>query len=103
MLWIQSENGPGLNWIWGIAAFGLSAIIYNVAFFILCSVFTPSLSTRVEDDTEVQGDDVVHVVRHITSGDEQLDSYIKVYATARAVTAVSIVSVIAGGIAIAFF
>ena len=103
MLWITSSDGPGFDWIWGIAAFGAAAIVFNLAFFLLCSVFAPSLSSLVEDDTEVHGDDVVHVVRHAEIGDQALDSYIRAYATARATSAVAIASGVAIGVALAFF
>ena len=103
LLWTASPGGPGLDWIWAVAAFGLGAIVYNLAFFLLCTVFASGLSSHVEDDTEVHGDDVVHVVRHKVSGDETLDFYIRAYASARAITAVTIVSVTLGGLAIVFF
>ncbi len=103
LLWTTSPAGPGLDWIWGVAAFGFGAIIYNLAFFLLCMMFVPELSSQVEDDTEVHGDDVVHVVRHKVSGDKILDFYIRAYASARAITAVTIVSVTLGSLAVIFF
>jgi len=103
LLWTVSPGGPGFDWIWGVAAFGLGAIVYNLAFFLLCTAFASGLSSQVEDDTEVHGDEVVHVVRHTVSSDETLDCYIRYYANARAVTAVTIISVIFGGLAIVFF
>ncbi len=103
LVWIQSPGGPGLDFIWGVAAFGLAAIVYNVAFFILCSIFAPWLSDMVEDDTEVSGDDVVHVVKHTETGDEAIDSYVRTYAAARGATAVAIVSGVMVAIALMFF
>lgn len=103
LLWVNSSGGPGLDWIWGVAAFGLGVVLFNVAFFILCSIFASSLSSRVEDDTEVDGDTVVHVVRHQQSGHEPLDFYIRAYATARATTAVAITIVVMGSLAVYFF
>ena len=103
LYWIASPGGPGLDWIWGVAGFGLAAIVYNLVFFALCSVFAPGLSNYVEDDTEVQGDDVVHVVRYANAGNPDLDSYIKTYATARGVSAVAIISGIMIAIAWNFF
>ena len=103
LYWIASPGGPGLDWIWGIAAFGAAAILYNLVFFLLCSIFAPGLSNYVEDDTEVQGDDVVHVVRYTTADDPGLDSYIKTYATARGVSAVAIISGIMIAVAWNFF
>lgn len=103
LAWISSPGGPGLDWIWGIAAFGVAAILYNLSFFVLCSVFAPGLSNYVEDDTEVQGDDVVHVVRYGKADDPNLDRYIKTYATARGVSAVAIISCIMIAVAWNFF
>lgn len=103
LYWIASPGGPGLDWIWGIAAFGAAAILYNLVFFLLCSIFVPGLSNYVEDDTEVQGDDVVHVVRYTKADDPGLDSYIKTYATARGVSAVAIISGIMIAVAWNFF
>ena len=103
MLWVISPDGPGFDWIWCVAAFGVAAVVYNAALFALCSVFTPGLSELVEDDTEIHGDDVVHVVRHQETGDEELDAFIRSYANARAATAVAIVSGIMITLALVFF
>ncbi len=103
LLWTNSTNGPGLDWIWGIAAFGLGVIIYNIAFFVFCSIFAPGLAGLVEDKTEVRGDTVVHVVEHAEVGDESIDFYIRAYASARATTATSIVLGILVTIALMFF
>ncbi len=103
LAWVNSTGGPGFDWIWVVAAFGLGAVIYNVAFFALCSIFVPGLSSLVEDDTEVQGDDVTHVVKHIETGDETVDFYIRAYAAARGTSAVAIVSGIMVAIALMFF
>ncbi|MGH1420042.1 MAG: hypothetical protein ACRBCJ_14395 [Hyphomicrobiaceae bacterium] len=101
--WANSSEGPGLDWIWGIAIFGAAAVAYNVAFFVLCSAFFPKFATLVKDDTEVQGDDVAHVVRYASTGDDVMDAYIRTYATARATSAVAIVSVIVATVALTFF
>ena len=103
LVWITSPGGPGFGWIWCVAAFGAAAIAYNLTLFALCSVLVPSLSGLVEDDTEVHGDDVVHVVRHVETGDRALDSYVRAYATARAITAVAIVSGVVIAVALTFF
>lgn len=103
LLWINSPKGPGLDWIWGIAAFGAAVILYNIAFFLVCSLFAPGLAKFVRDDTEVHGDDVVHVVRHAETGDEAMDGYIRAYANARATSAVAIVSAIMIAVALVFF
>lgn len=103
LAWVNSSGGPGFDWIWAVAAFGLAAVAYNIAFFGLCSIFAPGLSSLVEDDTEVHGDDVTHVVKHMETGDETIDFYIRSYASARAITAVAIVSGIMASIALAFF
>ncbi len=101
--WASTSQGPGLDWIWGVAIFGAAAIVYNLAFFLLCSVFAPTLASFVKDDTEVQGDDVTHVVHYAESGNDILDSYIRAYASARGVSAVAIVSGIMATIALTFF
>jgi len=103
LLWANSPQGPGLTFIWGVAAFGLGVIVYNVAFFVLCSIFIPGLAAFVEDDTQVHGDDVTHVVRHVEVGDEAVDFYIRAYASARATSAVAIVSGIMIAAALMFF
>lgn len=103
LLWVASSGGPGLDWIWGVAAFGVAALIYNIAFFVLCSLYAPELASLVEDDTEVHGDDVVHVVRHAETGEKTTDDYIRTYATARGVTAVTIVSAVMITGAVLFF
>jgi len=103
LTWVNSAQGPGLDWIWGIAAFGAAAAIYNLAFFLLRSIFAPALASFVKDDTEVQGDDVTHVVHYGESGDDTLDPYIRAYASARGVSAAAIVSVIMITIALTFF
>ena len=102
-MWITSPGGPGFDWIWCVAAFGAAAIAYNLSLFALCSVLVPSLAGLVEDDTEVQGDDVVHVVRHVETGDRALDPYVRAYATARATTAVAIVSGVVITVALTVF
>jgi len=103
LLWANSSQGPGLDWIWAVAAFGAAAILYNITFFIGCSLFAPGLSEFVRDDTEVRGDDVTHVVSHAETGDKTIDGYIRAYANARATSAVAIVSVIVVAIALIFF
>ena len=103
LLWASSSQGPGLDWIWAVAAFGVAAILYNITFFLACSVFAPELSKFVRDDTEVHGDDVTHVVSHAETGDKTIDGYIRAYANARATSAVAIVSVIIASIALIFF
>ena len=103
MYWVVSPQGPGWNWIWVVAAFGFAAIAYNTAFFSLCSVFASSLANLVEDDTEVQGDTVTHVVRRREVRDEAVDFYVRAYATARAISATAIVSGIMIAIALWFF
>lgn len=103
LLWASSSQGPGLNWIWGVAAFGLGAIVYNIAFFLLCTIFVPGLSGLVREDTEVHGDTVAHVVHHTETGDETLDFYIRSYSAARATTAIAIVSGILIAVALIFF
>lgn len=103
LMWVNSSQGPGLDWIWTIAAFGAAALVYNIAFFILCSIFAPGLSALVSDDTEVQGDDVAHVVRYEATGTEAVDAYVRTYATARGVSAVAIVSGIMIALALTFF
>ncbi|MBU1210071.1 MAG: hypothetical protein KJ587_02220 [Alphaproteobacteria bacterium] len=101
--WVSSSGGPGFDWIWAVAAFGLAAVVYNIAFFVLCSVFVPGLSTLVEDATQVHGDDVTHVVKHAETGNKTIDFYIRAYATARGTTAVAIVSGVMAAIALTFF
>ncbi len=103
LLWVASPGGPGLDWIWGIAAFGAGVLLYNAAFFTLCSLFASGLANLVEDDTEVEGDNVVHVVKHAETGDEAFDFYIRSYATARGTTAVAIISSIMITLALIFF
>ena len=103
LYWTASPGGPGLDWIWGIAAFGAAAILYNLSFFVLCSIFTPGLSNYVEDDTEVQGYDVVHVVRYANASDPDINRFVKTYATARGVSAVAIISGIMSAVAWNFF
>lgn len=103
LTWVNTAGGPGFDWIWLVAAFGLGAVIYNIAFFALCSLFLPGLANFVEDDTEVHGDDVTHVVRHIETGNENIDFYVRSYAAARGTTAVAIVSVVMAAVALYFF
>jgi hypothetical protein len=103
LLWANSSGGPGLDWIWGVAAFGFGAIVYNIAFFLLCSIYVPGMASLVEDDTEVEGDTVTHVVRHVEVGDETSDFYIRAYASARGTTAVAIISGIMIAVALYFF
>lgn len=103
LAWINSSGGPGFDWVWAVAAFGVAVVVYNGVFFGLCSVFVPGLSNLVEDDTEVRGDDVTHVVKHAETGDESMDFYIRNYAAARSVSAAAIVSVIVAGVAWTFF
>ena len=103
LLWANSSQGPGLDWIWGVAAFGLAAIIYNIAFFMLCSIFVPDLSALVKDDTEVHGDSVTHVVKYDELGDETIDFYIRAYANTRATSAVAIGMGIMIALAVIFF
>lgn len=103
LLWLTSPGGPGIDWVWGIAAFGAAVIVYNLAFFALCSMFASGLSDLVEDDTEVKGDNVVHVVRHAETGDETIDFYIRAYATARGVSASAIGAGVLIGLALWFF
>ncbi len=103
LYWISTPAGPGLDWIWGVAAFGAAAILYNIAFFILCSIFVPGLSKFVKDDTEVEGDTVTHVVTHGQIGDKRIDDYIRAYASARAATATTIVAGVLIAAALLFF
>lgn len=103
LAWLRSSDGPGLDWIWAVAAFGAAALLYHAAFFALCSIFAPALAQLVRDDTEVQGDDVAHVVHYQETGNQALDSYVRAYATARGVSAAAIVSLIIATIAIIFF
>lgn len=103
LAWVNSTGGPGFDWVWAVAAFGVAAVVYNGVFFALCSAFVPGLSDLVEDGTEVHGDDVTHVVKHAETGDERIDFYIRNYATARGVSVVAIVSVIVASIALIFF
>ncbi|MBU2581817.1 MAG: hypothetical protein KJ622_08875 [Alphaproteobacteria bacterium] len=103
LAWVNSTGGPGFDWIWAVAAFGFGAVIYNAVFFALCSAFVPGLSALVEDDTQVHGDDVTHVVKHAETGDERIDFYIRAYATSRGVSAAAIVSAIMATIALTFF
>lgn len=97
LLWVVSPGGPGFDWIWALAAFGVGVIACNLAFFALCSMFVPSLGDMVEDETRVEGNDVVHVVHHPETGDAVTDFYIRAYATARGVS----VSAIGAGVLIA--
>jgi hypothetical protein len=103
LFWVSSSRGPGFDWIWAVAAFGLGAILYNIAFFALCSIFAPGLAGLVRDRTKIEGDTVHHVVEHADTGDEAVDFYIRAYASARAITAVAIVSGVMMGLALAFF
>lgn len=103
LLWVNSPQGPGFDWIWVVAAFGAAALAYNLAFFALCSIYTPELANLVDDDTEVEGDTVTHVVRHAETGDKSLDPYIRAYAGARSVSAVAIISGILIAGALIFF
>ena len=103
LLWAGSSQGPGLNLVWGVAAFGLAAIIYNIAFFMLCSIFAADLSALVKDDTDVHGDTVTHVVQYTELGDEKFDFYIRAYASARATSAVAIGTGIMIALALIFF
>ncbi len=103
LAWVNSAGGPGFDWIWAVAAFGLAAAVYNIAFFFLCSIFMPGLADLVEDDTKVEGDNVVHVVKHAETGNETLDFFVRAYATARGVTAAAIGACIITGIALIFF
>lgn len=103
LAWVNSSGGPGFDWIWVVATFGLAAVVYNIAFFGFCSVFVPGLSAFVEGDTQVQGDDVTHVVKHAETGHKAIDFYIRAYATARGTTAVAIVSGVMAAIALTFF
>ena len=93
-VWVNSPQGPGFDWVWLVAALGVGVIVYNVTFFALCSMFLAGLSDLVEDDTEVKGDNVTHVVRHVETGDESADFYIRAYAGARAISATTIVAAI---------
>ncbi len=103
LYWISTPAGPGLDWVWGVAAFGAAAILYNIAFFFLCSFFVPGLAKFVKDDTEVEGDTVIHVVTHGQIGDDKVDEYIRAYAAARAATATTIGAGVLIGIALIFF
>lgn len=103
LLWVLSPGGPGWDWVWGIAVFGAGATVYNVAFFVLCSIFAPRLSDLVEDETEVKGDNVTHVVHHVETGDEKTDFYIRAYATARGVSVSAIGAAVLIGLALWFF
>ncbi len=103
LLWVLSSDGPGWDWIWAIAIFGAGVIVYNVAFFVLCSIFAPRLSDLVEDETVVKGDNVTHVVHHAETGDEKTDFYIRAYATARGVSVSAIGGAVLIGLALWFF
>ncbi|MFY0614812.1 MAG: hypothetical protein JXQ99_25010 [Hyphomicrobiaceae bacterium] len=103
LLWVTSPGGPGFDWIWLIAVFGAGVIVYNLAFFALCSMLTPGLSDLVEDDTEVKGDNVTHVVRHAETGDETADFFIRAYATARGVSVSAIGAAVMIAVALWFF
>ena len=103
LIWANSSQGPGLDWIWGVAAFGAAVILYNITFFLGCSVLAPGLAKFVHDDIEVHGDDIVQVVRLAETGDKAIDAYIRAYATARATSAVAIVSAITIAIVLVFF
>ena len=103
LLWVNSPQGPGFDWVWAVAAFGVGVIVYNVAFFALCSMFVPGLSALVEDDTEIKGDTVVHVVRHAETGDEANDFYIRAYAAARGMSATAIGAAVMIAVALWFF
>ena len=103
LLWASSAQGPGLDWVWGVAAFGIGAIVYNIAFFILCSIFVPDLAALVKDDTEVHGDTATHVVKYAELGDETIDFYIRSYASARATSAVAVGMGIMIALAVIFF
>lgn len=96
-------QGPGLDWIWAVAAFGVAVVSYNLAFFIFCSAWAPEMATMVRDDTKVEGDSVTHVVEHGVTGDPRLDAYLQTYANARGISAVAITSAILATIAVAFF
>ncbi len=102
-VWVNSPQGPGFDWIWLVAAFGVGVIVYNVTFFGLCSMFLAGLSDLVEDDTEIKGDSVAHVVRHAETGDESTDFYIRAYAGARAISATTIVAAITITVALWLF
>jgi hypothetical protein len=103
LLWASSSTGPGLDWVWVVAIFGAAVVAYNLAFFALCSIYVPELAKLVEDDTEVEGDTVSHVVRHAETGDPQLDPYIKTYASARSISAAAIVACIVTSVVVIFF
>ncbi len=103
LLWVTSVGGPGFDWVWAIAAFGAGVIVYNVAFFVLCSMFAPGLGDLVEDDTEVKGDTVTHVVHHVETGDEKIDFYIRAYAASRGISASAIGGAVLIGLALWFF
>ena len=103
LAWLNSAQGPGLDWIWIVAVFGAAALLYNLAFFALCSLCASALATLVTDETEVKGDDVAHVVRYQETGTEALDPYVRAYATARGVSAAAIVSAIVATVALLFF
>ena len=95
--------GRGLDWISGIAAVGVAAVLCNLVFFLLCSISAPGLSSYVEDDTEVQGDDVDHVVRYSQAEDPDIDRLVTTVATARGTSAVAIISGIMFVVAWNFF
>ncbi|MEL6317798.1 MAG: hypothetical protein AAFR16_09205 [Pseudomonadota bacterium] len=102
LLWAYAETD--FDWIWWVMAFGVGAVAYNAAFAALCAIWAPSIAGFVlEEDTEVRGDDVVHVVRHSETGDEGYDFYIRAYAAARgaAIAALSMAVLIA--VALIFF
>ncbi len=99
--WIY--QGPGLDWIWGVAAFGVGVVSYNLAFFIFCSAWAPEMAPMVKDDTRVEGDSVTHVVEHGATGDPRLDSYIQTYASARGISVAAIGAAVIAPIALTFF
>ena len=102
MLWASVETD--FTWVWWLMAFGVGVIGYNAAFAALCSVLAPGVvGFVVEEDTEIRGDDVVHVVKHSETGDESYDFYIRAYATARGATIAALSMGLLIAVALIFF
>lgn len=83
--YIAFDDAPDV--IWAVAAFGLGAMVQQFAFFGLCALFAPGLSSFVVDEeVTIRGDNVVHESSAVETGDEDFDGWIRAYATARGAT-----------------